>query len=217
MSNPTTSENTLNGPLDLPTVVPTITVGTVDAGQSAYNPPPDNTVWTDYMINNRYEGDLHRYMAGISSPNGFQGASAAFFQLAAPTVLWVCDWTALLINGPPQCPDPFSVGDDWVLLDYHLEPAMLGLAADGVSATYRLSGTYFFGQKNPGQQSNYANSVFSTAQYPRPPWLDDVFMRKIPAESLMSALITWQGSSSSQRNTAAGFSSDMRAYPGSPR
>jgi hypothetical protein len=218
MSEPTINDDTDAGVLNVPFQPPNIEVGNVSiADNAAYLPPPGDATWVDYMITHRYEGDTHRYMTGVSSPNGFQGASVAFFQLTAPTLLWIADWTAAQYNGPPQVPDPFSVGSNWILLDIHLEPAQIGLAPDGVTPLYRFSGTYFFGCTNPGACSSYATSPFIQAQYPRAPWLEDTFTRNVPVETLLSDLITWQGSSSSQRNTATGFSSDMRAYPGSPR
>jgi hypothetical protein len=170
----------------------TITVGTFEDNTNYVGPPEDSgEVFIDIMTHNRYEGDTHRYMLGCSSPDGFQGASVAFVQLCAPTLLWICDWTVCQANtDDPKIPDPFSVGEQWVLLDLHLEPAMLGLSPDGISVIRRISGTYVFGHKNPGNFSSYTNSPFTIAQWPRPTWLADTFNRTILASSLESQLIT---------------------------
>lgn len=206
MSNPTTNDNGLNGELRVPFTQRTIEVGEVAAGESSFIPQDqEDAVWADYMITHRYEGDLARYMLGVASPNGYRGKKAAFVQLHAPTLLWIVDWTAMQFNAPPQVPDPFSVGADWELLDVVLEPAMLGLASDGVSAPYRFSGTYVFGHTNPGECTGYTNSPFTIVQFPRPPWLEDIYIRKVPADALASQLITWQGGGG-----------NLRAAPGVP-
>lgn len=218
MSEPYTNNNETAGVLNGPPPKITITVAPVDPNGAAYAGPAPATgkIIPDYMITNRYEGDTHRYMAGLSSPGGFNGASVALFQLCAPTLLWICDWTAMQFQSEPDIPNPFAAGSEWEILDIHLEPAMLVVAGDGISPAYRISGTYFFACKNPGKFSSYGDSVFALAQHPRAPWVQDIFNRRIPADALKSDIMTYQGSSSSQRTNAAGFSSDGRVYPGWP-
>lgn len=193
MSIPTIADNTEAGTqVAFPPPQLSITFGAVEENPN-YKPPTNaNQVFMDLMYCNRYEGDAHRWMLGISSPNGFQGASTAFVQLAAPTLLWICDWTVAQYNTVPQVPDPFSVGSEWVLLDMHVEPAMLGLAPDGGSPLYRISGTYVFGHKNPGNFSNYQTSPFAIAAFPKPQWMADTFTRTVPAASLTAGLATPQ-------------------------
>lgn len=191
MSKPSVADNTTaQVQTDIPPVIPTVTYGVIEDNENWTGPDSSSgEVFADLMMMNRYEQDGHRYMLGVTSPNGFEGSSAAFCQLAAPTTLWICDWTVAQYNTVPQIPDPFSVGSGWVLLDIHLEPAMQGLAPDGVSVLWRISGTYFFGNKSPGAMSNYNNSVIAQANFPRPQWLADTFPRSIPASALTTGLV----------------------------
>lgn len=167
-----------------------ITIGEVSADDSAakYILPTDGGfIWTDYEINNRYESDKKIYMMGITSPGGFNGASVAFAQIASPTLLWICDWTASRFNKQPIAPNSASVNTNWILLDEHLEPAMLVVGEDGVTPYYRLSGTYVYGNLNPS--AIVANDISFT----RPPWLEDVFSRNMPLELFQSGLMEQTG------------------------
>lgn len=159
-------------------------------------------VWTDFRIRSRYETDKHRYMAGITSPGpiGTTGPltivggaaptpTVAFFQLAAPTKLWIVEWTACRYNVEPDVPDPnitTSPGtqNPWILLDVILEPGMVVIARDGESPMYRISGTYVYGNQTPN-----AKSILDV-NFTRPPWLNDIFQRKIPITVLQQNLIT---------------------------
>lgn len=150
-----------------------------DDGNAAFITQPDGqTIYTDYLVTNRYEKDHHVYMMANASPTAYLGGTASFVQLAAPTVLWVCDWTASRTKYPPVIPTPVPYNPDWVLLDEHMEPAMVGLAPDGVTPVYRISGTYVYGRKRPSDQLNL------DVNYPRPPWMQDVFSRTMPNEFL---------------------------------
>ena len=161
-------------------------------------PPDDNdgvfvgdaysaSIWTDYIVKNRYENDLHRYMMTITSPgNGVANASpglgnaltvlagAAFVQLGAPTLLWISDWTASRFREKPTVPQPEPpAGSPWVLLDKHYETMTLNVAPDGVTPLYRINGTFVYGHKNPSEET-VLNINFS-----RPPWMADVFDRSV--------------------------------------
>lgn len=142
-------------------------------------------IFTDYVIRNTYDNNLSRYMLGITSPGGFQGNHAAFVQLASPTLLWVCDWTACRYNSIPNIPNPDSKDANWVLL--HVTPYTENIITgpDGRTALYRVSGTYVYGCHNP------ADNVFSQVQFGRPPWLEDSFPagRTIPNDALSDGLI----------------------------
>lgn len=140
--------------------------------QNAYYTEVDDpkSIWTDYLVNNRIEHDGHRYMMGVTHPDGFRPSSGsactvAFVQLAAPTALWIADWTASRLNVPPDIPDPDAVPAGWVLLDKIIEPAQIGLMADGETPVYRISGTYFYGHCIPGETEDLT-------VYPVPPWLE---------------------------------------------
>ncbi len=144
---------------------------------------PDGGPYADYKVRNRYEKDRHRYALGITSPNGFQNQSVAVVQLASPTLLLVSEWTVCRATSKPKIPDPESVDSRWVLLDDHYAPFMLGLAPDGESAIYRISGVYVYACLNPSAL---------TAQdlaYPRAPWMQDVFDRSVQPGELQAGLI----------------------------
>jgi hypothetical protein len=179
-----------NGPV-LTVTVSDITDFTNDA---AYKEPADQgaSVFTDYAVQTSFMSDPHTYMLGITSPDGFQGASVAFCQLAATTLLWTADWTASRYKTQPQIPDPNLGAADWVFLGARMEPAMITVAADGLTPLYRISGTYLYGKKNPSSQ------MTSDFLFPLPPWLEDVFDRTMPADRLQQGIIkppdlTYQG------------------------
>lgn len=121
-------------------------------------------IWTDYYVVNYYETDMHRYMMGVTSPSGFNGASVAFVQLAAETLLLVCDWTGEKTGEPPAIPTSESANDNMILLDKHIESGMKELGAGGAEEDiiYRISGTYVYGFKNPTE---------ATMCFPQPPWM----------------------------------------------
>jgi hypothetical protein len=122
-------------------------------------------VWTEYYITNSYFSDNHIYQAGIASPGGFLGASVAFFQTTAPTLLWQCDFTAERRIASPILPSPTTLLDpNWVLLDQRLEPEMIELAPNGASYIYKISGTYWFGHLNP---------AVARVTFPIAPWFID--------------------------------------------
>ena len=147
----------------------------------------EQAIFTDYVINSRYESDKHIYGAGMTSPNGFNGATTAVVQLTTPTLLWIADWTACRWSVPPILPSVTPADPNWVLLDEHYEPGMLVLAQDGVTPLYRISGTYVYIHLNPSSQ------VISQLRFTRPAWLQDVFPRTVPASLFESNLIDGSG------------------------
>ncbi len=144
-----------------------------------FKPNPPGSVEADYEVVNRQECDQHVYMLGITSPNGFLGATAAFVQLAAPTKLWLVDWTACRVGLKPKIPDPRVSDPNWVFLDALPETNKITVAPDGISPLYRISGTYVYGCRRP------TTDVFGNLQFPKPPWLQDgVAIRTINAQDL---------------------------------
>lgn len=147
------------------------------------------TIFTDYQIYNMYEMDRHIYMAGVTSPTGFNGAGAAFFRLANQTVLIVSPWTAMKLGdaksgaGVPEVPDPTSAPGDWVLLDVQVRAAQIYTLPDGTHGIYRLSGAYFYGITNPSEQ------VFRYVQFGKPPWLVDGLARTVPVAKILPNLM----------------------------
>lgn len=155
-------------------------------------------VYMDYRIQSRYEKDPHVYMMPVSYPTspayGLSTApastplgtttSVSFVQLAAPTLIWLVDWTCSRANKKPDIPDPrISSEFGWVLLDEQYEPYMIAVGADGISPVWRISGTYVYGHNNPSVVT------VDDLTFPRPPWLMDFVERNIPRSMLKYNLI----------------------------
>lgn len=145
-----------------------VNIGNVGLDDVTFWLVDDSGIWTDYWIVNHYETDRHRYMMPIASPNGFDGNQVAFVQMAAETILWICDWTCERIGQQPTLPTPAPPDDNAVLLDDHYEPAQLLLSADGTYIVWRISGTYAYGFKDPRKP---------ILTFPRPPWIKDTVDR----------------------------------------
>jgi hypothetical protein len=178
---------------------------TADGSVPAFLGVADDSVITSYIINNRYENDKRVCMMPIASPNGFQGASAAFVQLASPTLLRLVDWT-MLQSGDANLsiPDPNPVDPNWVLLDVMPETRSLVVTAGG-DPVYRISGTYVYGHRNPPA------NVFDAVQWGRPPWMADIFERVVnTAEELVQGLADIQG------GTGGGGGNPYPGQPGDP-
>lgn len=128
---------------------------------------------TDYKVTMRYEGHPNIYMMANTVPGEFSSPdvlpfSVSFVQLATQTLLWTVYWTACRWKMKPPIPNPNQPSDsDWVFMGKHLEPGMVGVGPDGVTLIYRISGTYFYGHKNP-REDIQDNTNFSCA-----PWLDN--------------------------------------------
>lgn len=167
-------------------VVATVQVGTVTADRddaAVFNDDgSDITVWADFEIKGEYSNDPHTYMLGVTSPNGFQGESVAFCTLSAPTLLWVCRWTACRFATQPNVPSPVPLSNRWVCMWQSPVTNSLGLAPDGTTPLYRISGTYIYGCKNPSPD------VFDDVAFGRPPWMLDVFDRTMPSNKLQQGL-----------------------------
>lgn len=172
---------------------PQVTYGQVpfDDNLGKYVQDPTGAIYTDYQIINRYEKSQHRYMLGVTSTGGFAGGTAAFVQLANPTLLWISDWTASRVGVPPEIPDPFlsAIQSGWVLLDEMVEPVSVVLISDGVNPIYRISGTYVYGKLNP------STILLNDIAYGRPPWITDnlLFGRKMSPGFLTQNLNTTAG------------------------
>ncbi len=144
-------------------------------------------IFTNYEVTSHYERDRHRYMLGITSPGGFAGDSVAFVQLAAPTLLWVVEWTASKLLAQPEVPAPTSVDARWVILDEHVDLPKITVAPDGVTPLYTISGVYVYGCRNPSPV------IFTDTIFPRPPWLQDAFQRTISPGKVVGGIIDRQG------------------------
>ena len=177
-----------------------ITVGNVSlptGGGKYTQPSSDNTVVADTKIFSRYEKDRGVYAAGISSPDGFKGDSVAFFQLFSPVLLWIVDWTSCKVGAKPEVPDPTSKDSNWILLDENWEPSMMSLMPDGETPIFRLSGTFVYGCRNPKAKTN------QNVTFPRPPWIQDSFDRKIEDSLLLQGLSSQGNAASTSQSNAA--------------
>lgn len=144
----------------------------------------DVSIFTDFLVVSKLEKDHHRYMMGVTSPGGnTDGTLVSFVQLASPTLLWICDWTAEKWEECPSIPDPKPNDSDWILLDEFVEPGMVVVTANGVTPKYRISGTYVYGHKRPNP------NILRNANFSLPPWLQDVFNRTVPDNALTKNLI----------------------------
>lgn len=186
MSNPWTNSNPATGGQGNPnTTVVIADVPVDDNDAKVVNPDSDFDIYDSYKINNRYINPQRRHMLGVSSPAGFNGQSAAFVQLAAQTLLWIADWTALKKNNKPKIPDPTPADDNWVLLAKYYTPAMvIPNPADMTIPLFRISGTYVYGRKNPSAE------VLVDTTFPRPPWVQDITDWRHPTEEMFEESIT---------------------------
>jgi hypothetical protein len=143
----------------------------------------DTGIYDDYEIKNRYEKDYHRYMMSVTSPSQMTQQCISVVQLGVPTLLWIADWTGKRVGGQPKLPEPSPQIENWVLLDEHYEPAMLKLAADGVSAEYQISGTFVYACLCPNSRT------IRDICFPRAPWIKDTFDRSIKEEVMETEII----------------------------
>jgi len=163
-------------------------VSAIPAGLSypdtSFKRPTDNSVWGDYKLRNHYIKDGRTWMMGVTAPPNYNGDTAAFVQLAMPTLLWICEWTALRSVTRPLIPNPTLVGSEWVLLDEYYAPFMIGTAVDQITPLYRIAGRFVYGHKRPSA------ATIDNVRFPLPPWLDDVFNRTVTQDMLAPNLST---------------------------
>jgi hypothetical protein len=147
------------------------------------NPNNYSGVFGDYFFENHYERDPHTYMASQTTETPFNGSTVGFVRIGGPTLLWVCEWTAMQVGAKPVAPSPVPVSSDWVLLD--IQPTFAGesRAADGVSPLYRLSGVYVYGHKNPNAD------VYKDGVFPLYPWVSQSAGRQMQSSDFKQGLI----------------------------
>lgn len=159
----------------------------------------DRSIWTDYVVQNRYEGDGHRYMLPVARAAGTTGTGpAAFVTLAAPTLLWIADWTATRTLNKPLIPRATLPDSNWVLMDQHLEPDMVTVGPDGVTPIYRISGAYVYGHREP------ESDISANVAFGRPPWLTDDYTRTLSTADLTDGLLLPQTAELTRRTGPLG-------------
>ena len=87
-------------------------------------------IWNDYEIHEVYEQDRRTYQLPLCHPKGYHGQTAAFVQLAAPTLICSVDWTAAKMGAMPEAPNPDLVAVH-ALRAHGLEPGGAGSASVG--------------------------------------------------------------------------------------
>lgn len=169
-----TSNNPPSGVME--NTVTTLRVGdvTFDDEGAQFVEAEGGVIFTDYMVINRYEQDEQTYLMPITSPTGFKGSFAAFCQLACPTLVLCVDWTAMRVGKQPSVPSTELNTPGWVLLSDSTELAKVTYMPDGTTPVYRISGTYVYGQSNPGA------GLFDNVVFPKPPYLTDTVDRTMP-------------------------------------
>lgn len=172
----------------------------IDDGEIAFQ-HSSTGIFEDYYIINRYEIDRHVFMMSVTSPVGFNGNTASFVQLGAPTMIWICDWTAEKTGEQPEAPTYETEDENAILLDAHFEPAQIIVKADTQTPRWRISGTYVYGFKD----------LNATMFYPRPPWVKDKFDRGVRSNLFIFDLKEYQNSSSSSVAEEAGEGGDGEA------
>jgi hypothetical protein len=130
-------------------------------------PADPAAMYPDFRILSYYWKDRRIYMGGVTSPGGFSGKSVVFFQLAAPTLLWICDWTCAKYSSQPMIPNIVPEDSNWVLMDEDYEAANVIVGPDKRTPMYRLSGYYIFGHQNPDTYT------LNNIRFGRPPWIND--------------------------------------------
>ena len=201
---PTTSPLSPDNPLSGTQTLSTVTMNTATIDPAAFSDTSARyvnfdqssismQVFTAYEMTSRLEKDGHIYMGGMTSPGGLLGQTAAFVQLAVPTLLKIVEWDASKLGNQPEIPDPRLANEDanWVLLDEWPINHGLKLAADGVTVLYEMSGVYVYGHRNP------AALTIQNAGYPAPPWLIQTSVpnfgavdRTVPVTKLEPGLIS---------------------------
>lgn len=158
-----------------------------DASDAKFLYRNEEGVWEDYVVISHFMRSENVYMMGLTSPRSFQGDSVAFCQLASPTLLWVCDWTAARWGKQPVIPSTVSQNANWIFMYKANELRDVKPAADGKIALYRISGTYVYGHRNPNADPDSVNEI----SFPRPPWLIDTLTagRRVPPNSLQKNII----------------------------
>lgn len=138
---------------------------------------------TVYQITGKFFRNEHKWMLGLTSPDKYNGLTAAFVQLAQPTLIWVCDWEASKTGNQPNIPDPTPQDDNWELLDSTIGTVNLLIGPQGNNPQYRMTGTYIYGHKNP-------NAILAkNVTFPRLPWVKDVYDRSLPESKLDASLV----------------------------
>lgn len=160
-----------------------VTLGAVQMDQGTDWIEVDGGEWGPCRIRSRFEKDPNIYMMPISSPNGFQGQSVAFVQVAAPTLLWIVEWAVSRWRNSPTAPNPSVNDSNWVLLNDYWSPDDAKEGQGGDIPFFALRGRFVYGHKNPDP------STWHNVTYPRCPWIEDIFSRAIPDSSLEQGLI----------------------------
>lgn len=152
----------------------------------------------DFHCSSFYEKDMSTYAGALTSPDGWQGDDVAVVTLGRPVLLWFVDWTVMKAGGEPPVPHPDPPAG-WRLLDVTASPAMLGVAPDGETPLYRISGVYTY------VKLKSSANVYSDVTFPLAPWVSkSAFKRKLSL-SRLEGYIAGTGSGSGRYGGTVGF------------
>lgn len=189
----------------------TVTPIQLDPENNSYRIDNDAGIFTDYIVRNKYLKPQNVWMSSITSTTGFNGNSVAFFQLGAPTLLWIADWSALKVGIQPQAPSRVPLSRGWQLLYEYIEPVMIITGGDGIVPLFRLNGIYVFGQIAPSTET--LNNVY----YPLPPYLDpNKFSRTQPVNRMLRNIIDTGAGGGTTGTGPQGVVEGGTAAPGVP-
>lgn len=153
--------------------------------EGKYVQPEDGrALYTAYTITNRYVKDRHKYYLPIASETKIPVGqnTTAVVTLARPTLLWICTWMAEKYFDRPEIPDPESSDPLWELLDEFFTLDEITVGSDGDTPLYRIGGTFVYGNLQPTTKTT------DNLQFPRIPWLEDVYSRIVNPNLLRGGL-----------------------------
>ena len=110
----------------------------------------------------------------------------------------------------PDIPDDVPGDDEWELLDQQFSLPNIVTGPDGALPLYRINGTYIYGNASPSLD------VLDDVEWGRPPWLMDVFNRKMQKSKEKKSLADTggQGSSQSSPGQSTNTFSTLGGLPG---
>jgi len=106
----------------------------------------DEMPYIGYSIDVRISKDMNTFQLPVGSSE--KNAECRFASVAAPVSKKIVNWSVARAGKHPDLPDP-DVGEDHVLLNVVISPAVTTLAPDGNTERFSISGTYTYGLRKP--------------------------------------------------------------------
>lgn len=164
--NPTSSQS---GTPESTSILPQSTVNVVPIlpATDDLEPSPISSLYNEYHVRIRYIDDPHVAACPEQKSSAASGITR-FVKLAADQLKLKVEWTAERVGDPPEVPrrgQDGVKGDNYVWLGGEFEPPVPELTADNVTMTFRASGVYWYGVRDPSK-------VEFTS--PIPPWIAEL-------------------------------------------